>query len=775
MTAVDWEEVKRLAADFQRAQLTSTSQVLSERNCVEIITKLIESNLLEVIFTTDGREYITPQYLLKEIKDELYVSRGRINLVELAKTLNVDLSHITARIPEIEKSSGCSIIMGQLINKNYQRTIAEEINERLQRDGQITTADLTKLYDLPGDFLQSVLERNLGKIIKAKQDKSDSRVFFTQAFIEKCKGIVKGALRALTRPTQVSAILEATDLQERDFYYAYDCLVEDKQTFGSLTARQGNATFIPQMYTKQQSDWVQNFYKQNGYLEYDALTRLGISDPVSFVRRNYSDLLHLPTCAVGSLLIDQIEAAVEDAISSNSFVDLMMIVPSIFSPDDVAKVLEAVMKRSKGKSAPLIFSDTVLISEGFVQEVLKPFTDKGIIQKKAQQAINDGSYIQLQMEKKLGRSLGKEKMDDNFDSKADKKEERRKKAGSGKSGGGTQGRETKTKAAPKKKGRSRKESGGSENEVIDKKLEFFTPEEVEGELSSNKNLEELEDSGVLTDFARHITPLLNKTTYETTARLFEETLVSGASQRRKAHVELENKLENWLLELKLTERSIKLFPFADTQSRLTASVLRMVGTEVVNAIFSYATSADGSSPVDPKQITAEMRTKLLADVNGDLHDALASLHKTLYGNSLEEFISSAEAALSLTGLLGRKSDKKKEKQFIHKRREYLLSELSIETTPALVLQLATLTLFQAATGHILQVSGKFVPTILAFLKPHLTDEENAILQAYQDKLLKLLSVDSEEMEAELKTILSEEMPKIKELATTYKKMIQKDN
>ena len=62
-----------------------------------------------------------------------------------------------------------------------------------------------------------------------------------------------------------------------------------------------------------------------------------------------------------------------------------MIVPSIFSPDDVSKVLEAVMKRSKGKSVPLIFSDTVLVSEGFVQEILKPFTEKGMIQNKAQQ------------------------------------------------------------------------------------------------------------------------------------------------------------------------------------------------------------------------------------------------------------------------------------------------------------------------------------------------------------------------------------------------------
>ena len=83
-------------------------------------------------------------------------------------------------------------------------------------------------------------------------------------------------------------------------------------------------------------------------------------------------------------------------------------------------------------------------------------------------------------------------------------------------------------------------------------------------------------------------------------------MVSGASQRRKAHAELENKLECWLLELRLTERSIKLFPHPDTQSRLTSSVLRMVGTDVANSIFSYATSADGSSPVEPKQITAEV-------------------------------------------------------------------------------------------------------------------------------------------------------------------------
>ena len=73
----DWEEVKRLAADFQRAQLSSTTHKLSERNCVELVQKLINLGLIEVIYTTDGREYLTPSELEKEIKEELFVEGGQ--------------------------------------------------------------------------------------------------------------------------------------------------------------------------------------------------------------------------------------------------------------------------------------------------------------------------------------------------------------------------------------------------------------------------------------------------------------------------------------------------------------------------------------------------------------------------------------------------------------------------------------------------------------------------------------------------------------------------
>ena len=45
---------------------------------MELVTKLLELKLIDVIYTLDGKEYLTPQELTKEIRDELVVHGGRI-------------------------------------------------------------------------------------------------------------------------------------------------------------------------------------------------------------------------------------------------------------------------------------------------------------------------------------------------------------------------------------------------------------------------------------------------------------------------------------------------------------------------------------------------------------------------------------------------------------------------------------------------------------------------------------------------------------------------
>ena len=61
--AQDWDEIKKLAADLQRAQLGGTIQKLSERNCIEIVNYLVSNGFLKVIYTTDGKEYLTHKQL----------------------------------------------------------------------------------------------------------------------------------------------------------------------------------------------------------------------------------------------------------------------------------------------------------------------------------------------------------------------------------------------------------------------------------------------------------------------------------------------------------------------------------------------------------------------------------------------------------------------------------------------------------------------------------------------------------------------------------------
>lgn len=192
---------------------------MSERNCIEIVTKLIESKLLDVIFTNDGKEYVTPQHLGKEIKNELYIHGGRINLVDLAQILNVNLSQVSKVATEIEKhSKGLKIILGQLIDKSYMNRIAEEINDKLAQHGCINVAELTISYDLPAEFLQSLIEKELGKTILGKQDTQDIRVFYTESFIARNKAKVRGALSAITKPTPLSAILGQCSVSERIFF-----------------------------------------------------------------------------------------------------------------------------------------------------------------------------------------------------------------------------------------------------------------------------------------------------------------------------------------------------------------------------------------------------------------------------------------------------------------------------------------------------------------------------------------------------------------------------
>lgn len=60
------------------------------------------------------------------------------------------------------------------------------------------------------------------------------------------------------------------------------------------------------------------------FIEFDALYRLGIPDPAGYIKKRYksTQLLFLRAACVGREIVDQVEASVEEAISSGNWIDV---------------------------------------------------------------------------------------------------------------------------------------------------------------------------------------------------------------------------------------------------------------------------------------------------------------------------------------------------------------------------------------------------------------------------------------------------------------------
>lgn len=384
--------------------------------------------MLDLLYTTDGKEYLTQDQLRREIEDELFVNGGRINLVELSRVLNVDLQKVSLVAERIAvEDSKVTLILGQLVSSDYVIRTASEINEKLILNGEINISELTVHYDLPSDFLlKEIVEKNLGRIIFGKQDSSNPRLLYTQSFISRCKAKVRGSLVGITQPTSISTILSQNGIQERIFF----SFINEINAIGSLTSRSINGQYVPHIYTRSQSDWLRNFFKQNCYLEYESVIGLGITatDPKAFIQKQLSGekLTFLNKCAIGQRIIDQVESTLEESIATNTFLDITSILPSIISDEDIEQLIQVVLTPSKQRLTQLFGS--IVLTTKYVDVLLKPVYQ--LADGNAKTSVEKGEYQKFVADKQI--SSKSQTADKDEDHGGDKRDERRKKAAGGK-------------------------------------------------------------------------------------------------------------------------------------------------------------------------------------------------------------------------------------------------------------------------------------------------------------------------------------------------------
>ncbi|XP_054136247.1 E3 UFM1-protein ligase 1 [Melozone crissalis] len=745
--AAAWEEIRQLAADFQRAQFAEVAHRLSERNCIEIVTKLITEKQLEVVHTLDGKEYVTPAQISKEIRDELHVSGGRVNIVDLQQVINVDLLHIENRANDIVKSEkGIQLVLGQLINESYLDQLAEEINDKLQETGQVTISELCKAYDLPGDFLLQALSRRLGRIIHGQLDQENRGVIFTEAFVSRHRARIRGLFTAITRPTPVSSLITRYGFQEHLLYSLLEELVNAGRLKGTVVGgRQDKAVFVPDIYSRTQNKWVDSFFKQNGYLEFDALYRLGIPDPAGYIKKRYksAQLLFLRAACVGQEIVDQVEASVEEAISSGNWIDVATLLPSSLSVEDVGILLQQVMRSLNKSSSGLVFNDTIAVSEKFLSSCAELFSD--LMQQKAEKEIKNNP-VNLITEEDLKQAS----LDNSYANKKDKKDERRKKAaegsGSVRGGGGGNAREIKIKKT-KKKGRkdadSDEESQGPAT-GRSKKLEFsfMSQEEIEDVLKTRMQdcPEEL-----ITEIAEHLRRPLTKTYQEVVRSVFTSSTSSSGANRRQAMKDLQEEFSNLYNNIRLFEKGAKHFT-DDTQTNLAKHLLKTLCTDITNLVFNFLASESMMTTENYSTITSEGRIKILGKLPEDTKGPLTKLHTSLNGKSIEDFLSCLDSAVDICGVMVKKGDKKKERQVLFQHRQALIEQLKVTEDPALVLHLTSVLLFQFSTHCMLHAPGRSVPQIINFLSGKIPEDQYSLIVKYQGLVVKQLTSQTKKTE-----------------------------
>ncbi|XP_040581791.1 E3 UFM1-protein ligase 1 [Lepeophtheirus salmonis] len=762
----DWEEIRRLAGDLQRIQLSGASQKLSERNIIEIVMKLQSCGLLDVLHTSDGKKYITPQHLLKEIKEELDVCGGRIPLGELAKILCVDYVHVEIQSSILSKSdSSVFLVLGQLVNNDYIDRLCEEVNEVLQQKGCISIATLTKEYDLPSEFLEEQIGKRIGSIIEGFKDEENQKNILTMSYVLRQKARVRGVLSAITVPTGVASLIQKFDFSEELFFSMADELIRLGRIHGSLIGgkKASKATYIPHAYQKSQNEWVDSFFATNSYLEYDALSRLGIQDTKSYIKKRFkdSDIVYLSSCAVGQVLVDSIDASIDEVITSNFWMEARTLLPSILSDEDIRTILKkSIDERDYSAS---IVGDTVVISNNFISKLKEPFTE--LIRKKAQEDVDSGKIASIISGK------NKSKLTINEDT-GSKKDDRRKKATGGKVGGGTQGRETKTKSTKKKKQHKKEKFSDSEdeNELENDatNLIFMTAPEIKHKIKIMDCVDGMPDD-VYEELASLLQPEFN-TNYADLAKEWYQSAISASMQnKRKALGDISEKVSSIVCTIRLFNKGISVFKDDSVKSQLEKHLVKTICTDLINEIFISVNNS-------PEKITissSEQRSKLLQSMSTEQAKPLLKIHKALGGGNVDEFIETLEDNFEEgVGVSFRsKPDKKKDRQVLFSHRQNLLEQLNAcpEEEEALILHLVVLISFQLIHNQMIHASGKFVPQIISLLNEGLDSDAQILLASYQSKVIELLKANDESEKNDIKGFLVELTPAVKKLPSMLKK------
>ena len=720
---MSWAEAYEALAELKKVQTQADGVRLSERNCIELVSKLIEKRMVDLVYSQDGKEYITREHLYFEVEQEIEYANGRTSLVKLCEALNVCVENIEPVVLNVvKKDKNLYFINSDIIHRTYLDSLAVQINQKLKQSGIITFIDLSAEHDLPLTFIHERISPYFGSVINGSYA-PDKKSIMSPEHQNFLKNKLIDEFKASSKPVSLKAISSATQIPESFLLLTVEELLKSNVLDGKIPGTiELNSMYIPNVFVNYQKDSVRQMMDSTQIVKYSQLSKLGVSDPKRFIALNCTDkkLTFLQDCCVSEELIFQVTSSVEQTISESSWLDLSFSLPSQLTNDDILQLYELSMKANEGfKKDIFILCETVICTNKFVEQCEKLFHDQ--VKEKARLDLKEKYQMVEKMLTASASSAGPNS----------KKEERKQKAlgkakggnaSSGKSAvGGRGGREAKTKKAVKNKFRDRGElNDNSDSEAETQDQPKSSGDALFKEVLQVSDIEHLLE-GKFTDdcvpetFCVKLAELI----FDPLKQLYQMQLKEEFEKNHEKKVstsDMQSCVTSFAQSYHLTSKALAEFENTSHYSQIQQHVLKTQCNEVVNNLVNLILDEYGCSVNDPSKLTPEARVKLLCNVKNEAHrNSLETICKK--HENFDEFTESLLNCCSSCDVFVGKTDKKREKTFLTESCKN--AELAIEESiklEDLVLNTCSY-LFQKHFRYPIVLPGKFVSAFLEVLKP----------------------------------------------------------
>eukprot|EP00029_Vermamoeba_vermiformis_P005751 TRINITY_DN2084_c0_g1_i1.p1 TRINITY_DN2084_c0_g1~~TRINITY_DN2084_c0_g1_i1.p1 ORF type:complete len:753 (+),score=259.96 TRINITY_DN2084_c0_g1_i1:165-2261(+) len=685
--------------------------------------KLIQKNQVNLYFTLEGREYITPRQLETEIKNEVIVHGGRIGVLELQPILNVSAEQIELKAQEIvNKYRTMHLVQGELISSTYIDRIAEEINESLREYGHVTIVEMSKRFGLSHDFINNAIKDKVGNKINAIL--ADD-ILYTEAFVDRYRSRIRGLFSALTKPTPVTQILS----QHYFIRQLFDSLLAELIKDGRLNGELQGKTYVPAVFEKNRRLFVDNFFKQNGYISYDTLTRLEFSGPKKYLQSLYSDGLALDSCFVGRHIVESVDASILDTVQSNGWLDVMPLLPPPLSTSDAAVILNECSELKKKDVQATILGESFIVSQGLLTRVLKLFEDH----------ITEQAHVA-----NVKKEVEQQQQANNTNVEPAEKEEQPEEPQEGNKKGSRRKQKDTPPAAAKK---------GAKGKTDNKKNNNNAP-------VKNENLELLKkwipdaEEGLLELILEHVKSQLA----EFKSKAEKQVFVNTTSDKKEKIKDLFDKFDAYYFNIQLFKKSNEELNDAN-KVELDKYLLRTLCTDLVNILLDIQVR-EKMLPVGPVKTPAD-RVQVMQQLPADLSKAIEKLLGTLT-NSTDEFAKELKIVTTKMQMQLKMLEKKAIRNLVFAIRQDTMKQLTDDNNPAtafhLLLSLLYIRVFQTA----LYLPSRLAPEILlAKLRSSVSEYINNKLAEFNQLLnLHIGQPDNADFTNQLAALL----PELKEIA-----------